>query len=398
MSLVFVDDAVAADFQPFALTRPCCELRAGAELVRRRWEIATGASTYGFIGAPHLLDFDEPGAAAVVRDVVPAGSIVVNARCAVGLAGFPADGNAWSCDGTLAAVRVRVPVTVDEVLADGGSLARLAGVERHIPIEGRWLEHVWDLVRLLPDLLAADIPFLGATLPVATPSGVTTIGPNQVFVERGATVEPMVVLDASVGPILVRRGALIQSFTRIAGPCVIGEETVVNGGRITGSSIGDHCRVNGEVSTTVFNGYANKGHDGFLGHSVLGRWVNLGAGTTNSNLKNNYSEVALWTPTGVRKTGMQFLGSFLGDHAKTAIGTRLTTGAVIGAGANVYGTGMTPRHVPPFAWGLDGTDVWELEPFLETAERAMKRRNVPLSEGAKRQLTAAWQRATEDPG
>jgi UDP-N-acetylglucosamine diphosphorylase/glucosamine-1-phosphate N-acetyltransferase len=206
----------------------------------------------------------------------------------------------------------------------------------------------------------------------------------------------MVLFDASGGPILVRRGTTIQAFTRLVGPCVIGEETIVNGGRIATCSIGERCRVHGEVSMSVFTGYANKGHDGFIGHSVLGRWVNLGAGTVNSNLKNNYSDVHFWTPRGVEHTGMQFLGAFLGDHAKTAIGTRLTTGAVIGTGANVYGTGITPRYVPPFAWGLDGSDVWELNAFLETAERAMKRRDVALSDRAKRQLTAAWQRQVED--
>jgi UDP-N-acetylglucosamine diphosphorylase/glucosamine-1-phosphate N-acetyltransferase len=206
----------------------------------------------------------------------------------------------------------------------------------------------------------------------------------------------MVFFDASAGPILVRRGATIQAFTRLVGPCVIGEDSIVLGGRVAASSIGEHCRVHGEVSMSVFTGHANKGHDGFIGHSVLGRWVNLGAGTVNSNLKNNYSEVALSTPRGLERTGMQFLGAFIGDHAKTAIGTRLTTGAVIGAGANIYGAGITPRHVPPFAWGYDASEVWELEAFLETAQRAMKRRDVPLNEKGRRQLTGAWRRAVED--
>jgi UDP-N-acetylglucosamine diphosphorylase/glucosamine-1-phosphate N-acetyltransferase len=170
----------------------------------------------------------------------------------------------------------------------------------------------------------------------------------------------------------------------------------VNGGRIASSSIGEHCRVQGEISTSILIGHTNKGHDGFIGHSVLGRWVNLGAGTTNSNLKNNYGDVALWTPRGVERTGQQFLGAFIGDHAKTAIGTRLTTGAVIGTGANVVGKGITPRYVPPFAWGLDDSEAWELDPFLETAQRAMKRRDVTLSERARRQLTAAWQMAVEN--
>jgi len=265
-----------------------------------------------------------------------------------------------------------------------------------VEIEGTWLDQVWDLVRHLPDLLSSDIPHVAEWTDQDPTSNLTTLGAHPVFIESGATIEPFVVLDATSGPVLVRQGAKVQSFTRLVGPCLIGEATTVSGGRVASSSIGEHCRVHGEVSVSVFTAYANKGHDGFIGHSVLGRWVNLGAGTVNSNLKNNYSDVALWTPRGVERTGMQFLGSFIGDHAKTAIGTRLTTGAVVGTGANVYGAGITPRYVPPFAWGLDVSDVWELEAFLETAERAMKRRDVVLTEKARRQLAATWERAVQD--
>jgi len=396
MTLVFVDDSVASDFHPFVLTRPGCELRAGALLVRQRWELATGEPTSGFVAGPHLTDFEEPGAAAFLTGTIPPGSILVNSRCAVGLGSLSTDAAAWSCDGRLAALRVKTAIEVNDVLRDGGRLESFVGHEKPIEVDGRWLDNVWDLVRLLPELLAADIPHLSDPLRQESTAELTVVGSHQVFVEPEATIEPLVVIDATSGPVLVRRGATIQAFSRLVGPCVIGEWTTVNGGRIAGSTIGEHCRVHGEVSVSVFTGYANKGHDGFIGHSVLGRWVNLGAATVNSNLKNNYSDVVLWTPRGLERTGMQFLGTFIGDHAKTAIGTRLTTGAVIGTGANVYGAGITPRYVPPFAWGLDGSDLWELDAFLETAERAMKRRDVVLSEKAKRQLTAAWQRAVED--
>lgn len=395
MSLVFVDDAVAADFQPFALTRPACELRAGAELVRRRWEIATGEPSLGFIGAPHLDDFEEPGAAPALSGAIPAGSLLVNARCAVSLNRLPEGVRAVRCGGRLAAVRVRVATSADEVRRDP-TLASLAGHARQHEADGQWLEQVWDLVRLLPELLAADIPAMGPP-GAERPASTAVLGSHPVRIEEGSLVEPFVVVDASAGPVLVRRGATVRSFTRLEGPCLIGEGTIVGGGRVAGSSIGEHCRVHGEVSHSIFIGHANKAHDGFLGHSVLGRWVNLGAGTTNSNLKNNYSDVSLWTPRGVERTGLQFLGAFLGDHAKTAIATRLTTGAVIGAGANVVGRGITPRYIPPFAWGFDESDAWELEPFLETAERAMARRHVALTERGRRQLAVAWRIAVEGP-
>lgn len=396
MTLVFVDDSVAADFHPFALTRPCCELRAGALLVRQRWERATGLGTTGFVAGRRLKDFDEAGAASSVEGSIPAGCILVNSRCAIALGALDLTAASWSCGGRIAAVRLMAPVSAEAIVRDGLQLEAFAEKTTPVEVEGTWLSQVWDLVAHLSDMLSADILQLAEWTDQGSLSDLVTLGSQPVFIEAGATIEPYVVLDATAGPILVRQGATIQSFTRLVGPCLIGEGTIVNGGRIAGSSIGENCRVHGEVSASVFTGQSNKSHDGFLGHSVLGRWVNLGAGTVNSNLKNNYSAVSMWTPRGVEKTGMQFLGAFIGDHAKTAIGTRLTTGAVIGTGANVYGPGMTSRYVPPFAWGLDGTTLWELDAFLETAGRAMKRRNVELTEKAKRHLTAAWERAVGD--
>ncbi|MGH7712363.1 MAG: hypothetical protein ACREOG_13825, partial [Gemmatimonadaceae bacterium] len=207
----------------------------------------------------------------------------------------------------------------------------------------------------------------------------------------GSTIEPHVLLDASNGPILVRRGAHVHAFTRVVGPCAIGHDSMVLGERIATTSIGEVCRVHGEVNNTIFIGHANKAHDGFIGHSVLGRWVNLGASTVTSNLKNTYGTVSMWTPHGAQDTGMQFLGALLGDHAKTGIGTRLTTGSVIGAGANVVYDGLAPKTVAPFAWG-PGQQVYDLERFLQVVERVLARRNVTLGERARRQLAAAHAR------
>jgi len=175
----------------------------------------------------------------------------------------------------------------------------------------------------------------------------------------------------------------VQAFTRVIGPCYVGRDSVVTADRIAGSSIGDSCRVHGELSTSIFIGYANKGHAGFVGHSVLGRWVNLGAGTITSNLKNTYGTVALWTPDGVRDSGLQFLGTLFGDHAKTGIGLRLTTGCVLGAGVNVFDA-MPPKVVAPFSWGARAPyDVFNATKFVQTAERMMARRGVVLDEGSR---------------
>jgi hypothetical protein len=163
--------------------------------------------------------------------------------------------------------------------------------------------------------------------------------------------------------------------------------------RISGCSIGEVARVHGEISSSIVLGHANKSHDGFVGHSYIGRWANLGAMTTTSNLKNTYGTVAMWTPEGARDTGLQFLGTLFGDHAKTGIGLPLTTGAVVGAGANVY-DGMPPKFTPPFSWGAGAPyDVYDADRFVRVAARAMQRRGVALTAGAERVLRAAHARA-----
>jgi len=389
--LVMYDDARARRFEPFALTRPAGELRAGAELIRRRWERAAGAPATGFLGAAHLAPFEEFDAPRAVSGTLPAGTIVANARCAIALDSPLGDAAAWTCDGRIAAVRLAAPLDAAR-LADGGfDLASLAkGTAAQI--RGWWIDEVWDLAGKLAAMLTADVTTLAAGTE-DPPSHVAVLGAHGAHVERGAYFEPYVLIDTTDGPVLVRRGARIAAFTRLVGPCVIGEDVQVLGGKIKGCSIGEQSRVNGELSGTIFTGHANKAHDGFVGNSVLGRWVNLGAGTITSNLKNSYGEVSLWTPDGVTKTGETFLGSFIGDHAKLGIGTRLTTGCVIGAGANVFGTAMPPKFVPPFAWGdVPPFEEFSLDKFIEIAARVMSRRGVTLGEGGRAALAAAWAR------
>lgn len=389
MTLVLFDDARARDFQPFALTRPASELRVGAALIRERWERAVGDKVSGFVSSSHLADFEEPGAAPSCSGTLPAGTVVANARCAVALEPAPHLTSVWRCGDRVAAVRLGSEVQVQE-LVERDSLSELpigTGVEASI--RGWWIEEIWDLVRFLPEILADDIPRLASYLNCEV-ARIDRVGEAEVYVEPGARWEQGTVFDTSAGPILLRTGSLIQAFSRLEGPLVAGPGSVVRGGRLGVVSLGEECRVHGEVSHSVFLGHCNKAHEGFIGHSLLGRWVNLGAGTVASNLKNTYGTVSVWTPSGPRDTGMQFLGVFLGDHAKTAIGTRLTTGAVVGAGANVYGNGISPKFVPPFSWGMDGRERWDVERFLVTAARVMRRRNVALSERARRQLARAW--------
>ena len=396
-ALYIHDDARARNFEPFVLTRPVGELRAGVDLIRARWERAVGAHATATIAAPHLAAFEEAGAPpALTAGHVPEGALVASSRCVIGLDAFLGDvagGRAWSCDGRIAAVRLATATSVAALSDPATTLERLAGSGvPPVPIEGRWIDEVWDLTRDLVMQLGEDIPklarFRGASS--GAPPHSIVIGDDDVFIEAGAVIEPQVCFDTQGGPIYVSRGATVRSFTRVGGPCFIGRESLVMGDRVAASAIGDHCRVHGEVSNSVFLAYTNKAHDGFVGQSYFGRWVNLGAGTTTSNLKNTYGPVSLWTPEGIRNTGLQFLGTFAGDHAKTGIGLRLTTGTVLGAGANVFDR-MPPKYVDPFTWG-DGAPYgrYRLDKFLEVAERVMDRRQVVLGEGCRRQLSAAY--------
>jgi UDP-N-acetylglucosamine diphosphorylase/glucosamine-1-phosphate N-acetyltransferase len=395
--LYLFDDARARQFEPFALTRPVSELRAGAEIIRNRWEKIGQTKAYGFIAGSHLIDFDEPGAAPSVsaEQTIPNGSVIANSRFVPTLSGVIDDTSAsYTCDGVVCAVRLRRSIDMSDLTDGNIDLQQLVdGGTASAALPGRWLREVWDLVGQLNDQLMEDIPLMGATLAGGVVEN-ATVGNHKVYIEMGASIEPYVVLDASAGPILIRRGASIASFTRIVGPCYIGENSIIVGDAIRACSIGDVCKVRGEISGSILLGHSNKGHTGFIGSSYVGRWVNFGAGTTTSNLKNTYGTVQLATPNGLRDTGLQFLGSLVGDHAKTGIGTMLTTGCVIGAGANVYGASTSPKQIPPFAWGdREPYDRYELDKFLEVAGRMMERRHVTLSDAARRQLTAAYNSA-----
>jgi UDP-N-acetylglucosamine diphosphorylase/glucosamine-1-phosphate N-acetyltransferase len=393
--LFLYDDAAARTFEPFSLTRPASELRAGALLLRERWERALKTKAAGIVSSALLQDFDEPWGprGGVVRGVLPKGSILANSRCAVALEPL-SPGDVWRCGDRIAAVKLDRDFDVDELEGGRLPLDRLTRDTGHVAlVSGWWIDHVWDFIAHLGSMLKEDIPALMVSdgEKGGAPDG-ASVGPHPVFAEDGAVVEPHVYFDASSGPILIRKGATVQAFTRIVGPCVIGSESIVGGDKISSSSIGENCRVHGELNTAIFLGHANKAHDGFVGHSYLGRWVNLGAGTITSNLKNTYGTVQLWTPSGERDTGQQFLGTLFGDHAKTGIGLTLTTGSVIGAGANIYGSEMPPKAVPPFAWGDHPPySVYRADKFLEVARRMMARRHVELSARQARQLSAAYE-------
>lgn len=363
------EDATGA-WAPFAGVRPIAELRAGAWLIRERWEAAFGLQATAILSAP-LAGFSDtahppviaPGEATgpawVVRaDVVPSRLPLVpadQARCLT-LDGEPV---AWRLD---AGQQWQGAIT--------------SGPDH--PISGMHLRGSWGLVTALEQVLGSDAEEFTRAGGDPIPDGVIVLGDPSRVVLLDAEVEPGTVFDTRQGAVVLTEGVVVRSGTRLEGPLVAGPGTLLLGGHIRHASFGPQCRVHGEVSTSVFVGFANKSHDGFVGHSVLGHWVNLGAGTITSNLKNTYGEVRLDGPGGRHATGRTQLGSLIADHAKTAIGTLLGTGTLIGAAASVVGTAGVPKHVPPFAWGLEGEQLTE-EGFLRIAERVLPRRGIALT-------------------
>ena len=384
-------------FAPFSVSRPLGELRYGAFLLRERWSAALGRPIAGHLAAGHLADFVEPGSPPVVsRPGEP------NVARLIFISSFAP------------AHELPVPTDLAEPLRfvdEGGALVGLALPRRvewtgwtapdtwtAVPLPGKRLAGVWDIIGDLPLVLDDDLERLRAEHGETTiPRGVIVLGDPALVIAGDAAVEPQVVLDVRKGPIVLAPGVEVRALTRLAGPLAVARDTRLVGGQISGSAIGPRCIVHGEVSNTVFLGYANKSHDGFLGHSVVGRWANLGAGTITSNLKNTYGPVRL-TLHGVRHdTGLTNLGTLFGDHVKTAIGTMLPTGCVVGVGANLFGFRRPPTDIAPFTWGLDEHGpVLEAGRFAEIAARILPRRDIAVDDAMRRYLAAIWGAATRE--
>lgn len=216
------------------------------------------------------------------------------------------------------------------------------------------------------------------------PKSVNVIAPENIFIEEGAKLE-FVTLNASTGPIYIGKNAEIMEGSVIRGPFSLGESAVVKlASKIYGpTTVGENSRVGGEVNNSVLFNNSNKGHDGFLGNSVLGEWCNIGADSNNSNLKNNYEEVKLWSyeTEGFAKTGLQFCGLMMGDHSKCGINTMFNTGTVIGVSANIFGSGFPRNFVPSFSWGgASGFTTYITKKAFQTAKIVMSRRNTEFDD------------------
>jgi len=276
--------------------------------------------------------------------------------------------------------------------------------------EATLVDRPWHLLNTLRPALERDVAArmeapssrpLSARPHASVHESAIGLRPGQIYLGQGAEVRPGAILDAEDGPIYVDANATIFEHAVVKGPCYVGPKTQVKvGANIKGSAFGYYCKVGGEVHDTVLHSLSNKSHPGFLGHSYLGRWCNLGADTNNSNLKNDYGDVSAYAPTEAtfESTGRQFAGLFMGDHSKCGINTMFNTGTVVGTCCNVYGGDFPPRYLPPFSWGgpSTGFTTYRLDKALEVAERVMARRDTPFTDADRTLLTALFDRTESE--
>jgi len=260
------------------------------------------------------------------------------------------------------------------------------------------VRYPWDLITINDNQIRIDFELLTRgrkSAPISCTNQLT--GAEHIFAEEGAKIE-FAMINASSGPVYIGRDAEIMEGSMIRGPFCLYDHGIVNmGSRIYGATtVGPYAKVGGEIVQSIILGYSSKAHDGFLGHSVVGQWCNLGAGTNVSNLKNNYDKVKVWSYPDNKfiRTGLQFCGLIMGDHSKTGISTMLNTGTVVGVGCNIYGSGFPRQFVPSFSeGGAHGYEIHTLKTVFSTAEKAMIRRNRVLTDEDQRILTAVFDRS-----
>ena len=287
-----------------------------------------------------------------------------------------------------------------QCLVDDVEIEQLTAITPGEEIEIHRISRLWDLIQYNDRELRSDFELLtrGRTsVPVPASNRVT--GAAHIFIEEGASIEHCII-NASAGPVYIGKNAEVMEGSMLRGPVAVMEGAIVKmGAKIYGpATIGPGCRAGGEIARSIMMANSNKGHDGFLGDSVLGEWCNLGADTNNSNLKNNYSEVKLWDYKTQRfeRSGLQFCGLIMGDHAKCGINTMFNTGTVAGVFANIYGGGYQRNFIPDFAWG--GADshyrTYKIAEAIATAEMVMSRRKVVLDEHDRQILTKIFEDTT----
>jgi UDP-N-acetylglucosamine diphosphorylase/glucosamine-1-phosphate N-acetyltransferase len=379
INYVLFDDAGWSDLLPLTFTRPACEIRIGILTIKEKWELLFkkdfSYKTESYLSVKFPFRIKEKYA-----------TIFINGRV---------------CPDAILFSEIK-KLKVFQVLYLGNVPLAYCGDansdEFHMNFTKIYsksnptiIQYPWDIFKKNESQLIFDYVLLTngkKSKPLSKSNKV--VGKGKIFIESGANVE-CATFNPLGGFVYINKDATIMEGCLIRGSFSLGEHSELKmGAKIYGpTTIGPHCKAGGEISNSVLFGYSNKGHDGFLGNSVLGEWCNLGADTNNSNLKNNYGDVKAYNYTKHKMidTGLQFCGLIMGDHSKTGINTMLNTGTVVGVNANIFGGGFPDTHVPSFSWG--GTDPvkYELSKAFEVAQRVMERRGITLTDADKKILT-----------
>jgi UDP-N-acetylglucosamine diphosphorylase/glucosamine-1-phosphate N-acetyltransferase len=385
--IVFFDDAdIRLQLAPFTFTRPIADIRVGISTIREQWEHVWEAKSYTL--TQEYLQSKWPMTTAKGPYLFINGACLPDEELIKEIkdASFT-EGSAIYRDGILLACISQEP---------GKDL--VPTLSRHLN-NSLVILHPWHIFLFNDKAIRNEFKKLTAGR-ISQPLSSTNllIGDHQdLFIEEGAVVEGAT-LNTKSGPIYISAHAEVMEGCTLRGPLAMCEHSTTKmGTKIYGATtLGPHVKVGGEISNSVIFGYSNKGHDGFLGNSVLGEWCNLGADTNNSNLKNNYGEVKVWSYKENKEvnTGLQFCGLFMGDHSKSSINTMFNTGTVVGVSSNIFGGDFPPKHVASFQWGgASGFESYQFEKAMEVAASMMKRREIELSGEDKMMLEVIFQQS-----
>ncbi|WP_025763054.1 putative sugar nucleotidyl transferase [Dyadobacter tibetensis] len=387
--IVFFDDhTLRLQLRPFTFTRPIAALRCGIQTIAEKWALRIQGSVF-YLTEDYLQDKFKAAPAGLQLHIN--GALCPNEALVEAIINLSAGQKLHSNEGELLAY-----------YADGrNDLANL----KMIPYPGPFtmIRHPWELFLYNGAQIVEDYRFLitGRQSSEINDPFTRCYAPENIFVEPGADIKAAI-LNAENGPIYIGRNTLVQEGASIQGPFAMGEgSTVAQGAKIRpNTTIGPYCKVGGEVSNSVILGYSNKGHDGYLGNSVLGEWCNLGANTNNSNLKNDHSTVSIYSykSGGLADTGLVNCGLMMGDYSKSGISTMFNTGTVVGVNVNVFGAGFQPKYIPSFSWGggAEGFALYRLHKALIVAKDTCQRRNVIFGEQEEQILTRIFEMARSE--
>jgi UDP-N-acetylglucosamine diphosphorylase/glucosamine-1-phosphate N-acetyltransferase len=378
-NLIFTD-FYHKDFLPLTFFKPFAELRSGIFTFRQRWELLTNLKTTGYFTENYLLPLynsPSPGISLIINpNIVPTQKLIEK------ILQINTGESLWMGDLFIAALTNDIPVDWSDVQGYFKQNTSPSQISNTFEIE--CFTRPWELFLWNQKMFAIDINLLPEDFVLVNEIPGVFIKGAGIYMHPSAIIQPGTVINATSGPVILDKHSEIMEGCMIRGPFYLGEHAQLKmGAKIYGpTTIGPYCKVGGEVNNSIFTAYSNKAHDGFIGNSVIGEWVNLGADTNNSNLKNNYSEVTVWSykENGWVNTGLQFCGLIMGDHAKSAINTQFNTGTVCGPFANIFMPGFPPKHIPAFSWGGHRSNKFQLDKAIDMIHRVMERRQVKPTE------------------